>query len=97
MLNISDNVAIGKTIDRKTKHFRWSGPMEHMLLEILADEASKKNKPSANFKPSSFVRVAQAINEKFGSECELDHVDNHLRTFTNNWATNHQSACFMGK
>lgn len=76
-----------KTREGKSKHFRWSGPMERMFLEILVDEASKGNKPSATFKPSSFVRVAQAINEKFGTECEPDHVDNHLRTIKNNWAT----------
>ncbi|KAF8041985.1 hypothetical protein BT93_A0550 [Corymbia citriodora subsp. variegata] len=78
---------MGKTREGKTKHFRWSAPMERMFLEILADEASKGNKPSATFKPSSFVRVAQAINEKFGTECEPDHVDNHLRTIKSNWAT----------
>lgn len=78
---------MGKTREGKSKHFRWSGPMERMFLEILANEASKGNKPSATFKPSSFVRVAQAINEKFATECEPDHVDNHLRTIKNNWAT----------
>ncbi|KAL3750462.1 hypothetical protein ACJRO7_011463 [Eucalyptus globulus] len=56
-----------------------------MFLEILAYEAFKGNKPSTNFKPSSFVRVAQAINEKFGTECEPNHVDNYLRTNKNNW------------
>ncbi|XP_030548517.1 uncharacterized protein LOC115753835 [Rhodamnia argentea] len=78
---------MGKTIEGKAKHFRWSVPMERMFLEILADEASKGNKPSATFKPSSFARVAQAINDRFGTECEPDHVDNHLRTIKNNWAT----------
>ncbi|KAF8041281.1 hypothetical protein BT93_A0024 [Corymbia citriodora subsp. variegata] len=58
-----------------------------MLLEILSDEASKGNKPSATFKPSSFVRVAQAINEKFETKCESDHVDNQLRIVKSNWAT----------
>jgi len=34
----------------KGKHFLWSKPMSHMLLEILAEEALKGSKPSSTFK-----------------------------------------------
>ncbi|XP_048134930.1 uncharacterized protein LOC115731731 isoform X2 [Rhodamnia argentea] len=56
----------GKANDEKVKQFRWSKPMERVLLEILADEASKGNKPSSIFKPSSIARVVDTINERFG-------------------------------
>ncbi|KAK2982592.1 hypothetical protein RJ640_002081 [Escallonia rubra] len=69
----------GETSDKST-NFRWSIPMDCLFLEILADETTKGNKPSSSFKPTSFVRVAQAINEKFGCECSPLHVENHLRT-----------------
>ncbi|KAK2979758.1 hypothetical protein RJ640_013398 [Escallonia rubra] len=69
----------GETSDKCT-NFRWSIPIDRLFLEILADEATKRNKPSSSFKPTSFVRVAQAINEKFGCGCSPLHVENHLRT-----------------
>jgi hypothetical protein len=34
----------------KGKHFIWSKPMSHMLLEIFAKETFKGNKPSSTFK-----------------------------------------------
>jgi hypothetical protein len=34
----------------KGKHFTWSKPMSHMLLEILAEEAFKGNKHSSTFR-----------------------------------------------
>ncbi|KAK3040024.1 hypothetical protein RJ639_027335 [Escallonia herrerae] len=39
-----------------------------------------------HFKPTSFVRVAQAINQKFGCECSPLHVENHLRTVKKTWS-----------
>ncbi|KAK2979177.1 hypothetical protein RJ640_027014 [Escallonia rubra] len=69
-------------ISDKSRNFRWSILMDRLFLEILADEATTGNKPSSSFKPTSFNRVAQAINQKFGCECSPLHVENHLRTST---------------
>jgi len=69
-----------KANDEKVKQFRWSKPMECVLLEILADEANKGNKPSSTFKLSSIAQVVNTINERFGVCCEPDHVENHLKT-----------------
>ncbi|KAL3754339.1 hypothetical protein ACJRO7_001555 [Eucalyptus globulus] len=74
-----------KANDEKVKNFRWSKPMERVLLEILTDEASKGNKPSSTFKPSSITRVVNTINEKFSVSCEPDHVENHLKIVKSNW------------
>ncbi|XP_030458817.2 uncharacterized protein LOC115679372 [Syzygium oleosum] len=76
-----------KANDEKIKQFRWSKPMERVLLEILADEASKGNKPSSAFKPSSIARVVDAISERFGVHCQPEHVENHLKTMKSNWKT----------
>ncbi|KAK3014574.1 hypothetical protein RJ639_008906 [Escallonia herrerae] len=76
----------GETSDKST-NFRWSIPMDRLFLEILADEATEGNKPSNSFKPASFVRVAQAINQKFGCEFSPLHVENHLRTVKKTWST----------
>jgi len=46
----------------KGKHFTWSKPMSHMLLEILAKNALKGNKPSSTFKAESFINVALEIS-----------------------------------
>lgn len=35
----------------KTKQFRQSKPMSHILLKVLAEEGLKGNKPSSTFKP----------------------------------------------
>jgi hypothetical protein len=43
--------------------------MHTLLLEILADEIAKGNKPSNTFKSASFALVAKSIIEKFGIEC----------------------------
>ncbi|XP_030534137.2 uncharacterized protein LOC115743487 [Rhodamnia argentea] len=61
--------------------------MERVLLEILADEASKGNKPSSIFKSSSIARVVDIINERFGGGCEPNPVENHLKTVKSNWKT----------
>ncbi|KAF8022266.1 hypothetical protein BT93_G2419 [Corymbia citriodora subsp. variegata] len=74
-----------KANEEKVKQFRWLKPMEHVLLEILANEATKGNKPSSTFKPSSIARVVDTINDRFGISCELDHVEKHLKTSGFNW------------
>ena len=60
-------VAMGKGKEKNVanKQFRWSKPMYTLLLEILADDAAKGNKPSNTFKPESFALVAKSISEKF--------------------------------
>lgn len=80
-------VAMSKSKEKDTtnKQFRWSKPMHNLLLEILADEAAKGNKPSNTFKPASFALVAKSIGEKFGVECLPEHVDNRLRTIKSMW------------
>lgn len=69
----------------KGKHFTWSKPMSHMLLEILAEETLKGGKPSSTFKAESFVKVATEISQKFNVQCEPKHVDNHLKTVKKEW------------
>ena len=92
---------MGKTKDEmkesKTKQFRWPKPMQCLLLEILANDATKGNKPfntfiqgnklSNTFKPGSFARVAQAISGNFGVECQPKHVENCLQTIESIWST----------
>ncbi|KAG8485938.1 hypothetical protein CXB51_002765 [Gossypium anomalum] len=68
-----------------SKQFRWTKPMEHLFLEILAEEAQKGNKPSNSFKAVSINRVAKAISERFQVHCDAKHVENHLRTVKNQW------------
>ena len=38
----------------KTKQLRWTTAMEHTMLEVLAKEVRKGNKPSNTFKTSSY-------------------------------------------
>jgi hypothetical protein len=80
-------VAMGKNKEKDTtnKQIRWSKLMHTLLLEILADEVAKGNKPSNTFKPTSFTLVARSISEKFGVECVFDPVENRLQTIKNMW------------
>ncbi|KAK5795074.1 hypothetical protein PVK06_036331 [Gossypium arboreum] len=60
------NIRISKGNKEGTsKQFRWTKLMEHLFLEILAEEAQKGNKPSNTFKAVSINRVIEAISEKF--------------------------------
>ena len=61
--------------------------MHSMLLDILEDEAMKRNKPSNTFKPQSFARVAKEISEKFEVACQLEHAANRLQTIKTTWKT----------
>ncbi|PPR80514.1 hypothetical protein GOBAR_AA40198 [Gossypium barbadense] len=75
------NIRMGKGNKEGTsKQFRWTKPMEHVFLEILAEEAQKGNKPSNTFKIVSIKRVVKAISERFQVQCDVKHVENHLRT-----------------
>ncbi len=84
-------VAMGKAKDQekdiKNKQFTWSRPMQCLLLEILANDATQGNKPSDTLMPGSFARATQAISEKFGVECQPNHVENCLRTIKSIWST----------
>ena len=73
--------------EKDVKNFRWSQPMENLLLEILANETLQGNKPSNIFKPSSYRKVVEAINEKFGVDCSQKNVENRFRTVKGNWNT----------
>ncbi|PPD90763.1 hypothetical protein GOBAR_DD12308 [Gossypium barbadense] len=68
-----------------SKQFRWTKPMEHVFLDILAEEAEKGNKPSNTFKAVSINRVVEAISERFQVQCDAKHVENHLRIVKNQW------------
>ena len=59
--------------------------MEHLFLEILAEEAQKGNKPSNTCKAVSINRVVEAISERFQVQCDAKHVENHLRIVKNQW------------
>lgn len=76
-----------KEKESEGKNFRWSKPMHATLLEILAEEALKGNKPSNTFKPGSFAKVAKDISEKFVVECKTNHVENRLKTIKTMWTT----------
>ncbi|XP_012436923.2 uncharacterized protein LOC105763293 [Gossypium raimondii] len=71
--------------DGTSKQFRWTKPMEHVFLEILAEEAQKGNKSSNTFRVVSINRVVEAISERFQVQCDAKHVENHLRTVKNQW------------
>ncbi|KAK5825881.1 hypothetical protein F383_35290 [Gossypium arboreum] len=66
-----------------SKQFRWTKPMEHLFLEILAEEAQKGNNPSNTFKVVSINRVSIAISERFQVQCDAKHVENQLKTIKN--------------
>ncbi|XP_075669644.1 uncharacterized protein LOC142639331 [Castanea sativa] len=75
-----------KVKDTKT-NFRWSQPMQNLLLEILADEALHGNKQSNTFKHASYAKVAEAIIKKFMTECTPKRVEHHFKTLKTNWNT----------
>ncbi|PPS16531.1 hypothetical protein GOBAR_AA04040 [Gossypium barbadense] len=68
-----------------SKQCRWTKSMEHLFLEILAEEAQKGNKPFNFFKAVSINRVVEAISERFQVQCDAKHVENHLRIVKNQW------------
>ena len=71
----------------KIKQFWWSKQMQCLLLEMLASDVTKGNKPSNTFLTGSFTQAAQAISEKFGVECQPNHVENCFRTIKSIWST----------
>ncbi|XP_071923780.1 uncharacterized protein [Coffea arabica] len=83
----SDKDPISEMGKKGEKQFRWSRPMERLMLEILADEVKLGNRPNNSFKSSSFTRVVDAMKDKFGVTCSVDHVENHLRTVRSSWST----------
>ena len=69
--------------DTKT-NFRWSQPMQNLLLEILADEVLHGNKQSNTFKHTSYAKVVEEITRKFMIECTPKHVEHHFKTLKTN-------------
>ncbi|MFQ6658323.1 hypothetical protein Gotur_027641 [Gossypium turneri] len=62
--------------------------MEHIFLEILAEEARKGNKPSNAFKAVSINRVVKAIFERFQVQCESGFGwDDNMKMITCDRAT----------
>ncbi|KAL2904160.1 L10-interacting MYB domain-containing protein [Bienertia sinuspersici] len=68
-------------------HFRWSKNMSKELLELLAEEVRKGNRPNNTFQTSSFIAATKVISEKFQVNCTPEHVENHMKTVRNTWAT----------
>ncbi|XP_056688452.1 uncharacterized protein [Spinacia oleracea] len=71
--------------EEKKANFRWSKPMSMVLLEFLAEEVRKGNRPNNSFRTSSFVAAAKNISEVFHTTCTADHVENHMRTVRATW------------
>ncbi|XP_056682887.1 uncharacterized protein [Spinacia oleracea] len=59
--------------------------MSKVLLEFLAEEVRKGNRPNNSFRTSSFVAAAKNISELFHTTCTVDHVENHMRTVRATW------------
>ncbi|KAK4563674.1 hypothetical protein RGQ29_005997 [Quercus rubra] len=61
--------------------------MQNLLLEILIDEALHGNKQSHTFKHASYAKVAEAITEKFMTECTPKYVEHRFKILKTNWNT----------
>nr|POE46290.1 hypothetical protein CFP56_64932 [Quercus suber] len=61
--------------------------MHEMMLRILAQEATKGNKPSSTFRAGSFALVAKEISAQFGVECHPSYLDNRMQTLRTMWST----------
>ena len=77
----------GKEKVSNNKQFRWLPPMHETMLKILAQEATKGNKPSSTFRAGSFALVAKEITTQFGVECHPSYVENWMRTLRTMWST----------
>ncbi|KAL2898458.1 L10-interacting MYB domain-containing protein [Bienertia sinuspersici] len=71
--------------EEKKANFRWSKQMSKELLQFLAEEVRKGNRPNNTFRTSSFIAAAKMISEKFQTTCTADHVENHMRTVRTTW------------
>ncbi|KAF3668106.1 hypothetical protein T459_25762 [Capsicum annuum] len=69
------------------KQFRWSKPMEYLMLEILTDEVKQGNKSTNQFNASSFNHVANAISKQLGMDYSSKHIENHLKIIRSTWST----------
>ena len=70
-----------------TKQFKWLPSMHTTMLRVLAEEATKGNKPSNTFKAGSFALVVKEISAQFGVECYPYYVENRMRTLRTIWTT----------
>uniref|UniRef100_A0A803MGA7 Myb/SANT-like domain-containing protein n=1 Tax=Chenopodium quinoa TaxID=63459 RepID=A0A803MGA7_CHEQI len=71
--------------EEKKTNFCWSKDMSKELLDFLAEEVKKGNRPNNTFRTSSFVAAAKIISEKFQTNCTSEHVENHMKTVRNAW------------
>uniref|UniRef100_A0A803MJL9 DDE Tnp4 domain-containing protein n=1 Tax=Chenopodium quinoa TaxID=63459 RepID=A0A803MJL9_CHEQI len=71
--------------EEKKANFRWSKDMSKELLDFLAEEVKKGNRPNNTFRTSSFVTAAKIISEKFQTNCTSEHVENRMKTVRNAW------------
>ncbi|KAI8528064.1 hypothetical protein RHMOL_Rhmol12G0122200 [Rhododendron molle] len=76
---------MSKKSESRGKQFRWSKPIERVLLEVLADEVKIRNRPNNTFRTSSFNCVSSVIIEKFNVECSSDHIEHHLKIVKTAW------------
>ncbi|XP_021741337.1 uncharacterized protein LOC110707616 [Chenopodium quinoa] len=71
--------------EEKKVNFRWSKDMSKELLDFLAEEVKKGNRPNNTFRTSSFVAAAKIISGKFQTNSTSEHVENHMKTVRNAW------------
>ncbi|KAL2943100.1 L10-interacting MYB domain-containing protein [Bienertia sinuspersici] len=57
--------------------------MSKELLEFLAEEVRKGNRPNHTFRTSYFVATAKVISENFQVNYTSDHVENHMKIVRN--------------
>ncbi|KAL2901231.1 L10-interacting MYB domain-containing protein [Bienertia sinuspersici] len=66
--------------EEKKANFRWSKQISKELLQFLAEQVRKGNRPNNAFRTTSFIATGKMISEKFQTTCTADHVENHMRT-----------------
>ena len=77
----------GKEKVSNSKQFRWLSPTHSTMLRLLAQEATKGNKPSSTFKAGSFALVVKEITAQFWVKCHPSYVGNRMRTLRIMWST----------
>ncbi|KAH1091633.1 hypothetical protein J1N35_018890 [Gossypium stocksii] len=65
----------------------WFAKREEIAQTMWTGYMARKlgNKPSNTFKAVSINRVAIAISKRFQVQCDVKHVENHLRTVKTQW------------
>ncbi|KAL0013362.1 hypothetical protein SO802_000431 [Lithocarpus litseifolius] len=73
--------------DGTTQNVLAAATVDLKFTYVLADEALHGNKQSNTFKHASYAKVAEAITEKFMTECTPKHVEHRFKTLKTNWNT----------